>query len=192
MRQIVGDPPRIDPLQEEQLSEAQRELIAALRSSAGAPAEGIPEYFLITVKHPALFRSQMEMAKALFTGTIPRRERELAVLRIGWLCRAPYEWGEHVDIAKRYGVTSEEIERVVQGSTAPGWSDHDAAVLRGVEELLSDYAVSDETWGMLAASWSEQQLLEFPLLVGAYVGTAMQQNALRMRLAPDNPGLSHR
>jgi hypothetical protein len=61
-----------------------------------------------------------------------------------------------------------------------------------VEELLSGYALSDETWGVLAASWSEQQLLEFPLLAGAYVGTAMQQNALRIRLAPDDFGLSHR
>jgi 4-carboxymuconolactone decarboxylase len=89
-------------------------------------------------------------------------------------------------------VKPEEIDRVIQGSSATGWSDHDAAILRGVEELLSEYALSDETWGTLAANWSEQQLLEFPLLVGAYVGTAMQQNALRMRLAADNPGLVHR
>lgn len=192
MAQIVGKPPRVEPLDPSQLSDAQRELIGGLRASAGASVGAVPEYFLVTVKHPALFASQMEMAKTLFTGTIPRRERELAVLRIGWLCQAPYEWGEHVDIAKRYGVKPEEIDRVIQGSSATGWSDHDAAILRGVEELLSEYALSDETWGTLAANWSEQQLLEFPLLVGAYVGTAMQQNALRMRLAADNPGLAHR
>lgn len=195
MAQIVGSPPRVPPLGQEQLSDDQRELIGELRSSAGAEAEPgrhVPEFFLITVKHPALFRAQMEMGKTLFTGTIPSRERELAVLRVGWLCRAPYAWGEHVDIAKRYGVTPEEIERVVQGSSAPGWSEHDSAILRGVEELLADYALSDETWNVLAKSWSEQQLLEFPLLVAAYVGTAMQQNALRMRLAKDNPGLTHR
>jgi 4-carboxymuconolactone decarboxylase len=192
MAQIVGGPPRIGPLDREQLSEAQVELIGALRSSAGAAIGDVPEYFLITVKHPALFRGQMEMAKVLFTGTIPARERELAVLRVGWLCQAPYEWGEHVDIAKRHGVTPDEVERVVQGSSAPGWGEHDAAILRGVEELLADYAISDETWHVLAQGWSEQQLLEFPMLVGAYVGTAMQQNALRMRLAGDNPGLSHR
>jgi hypothetical protein len=35
-------------------------------------------------------------------------------------------------------------------------------------------------------------ILKHPTLVGQYVATAMQQNALRARLAPDNPGLTHR
>ena len=60
------------------------------------------------------------------------RERELAVLRVAWLCRAPYEWGEHVELAKLCGVSAEEIERVTQGSSAAGWSDHECALLLAV------------------------------------------------------------
>jgi hypothetical protein len=66
------------------------------------------------------------------------RDRELAVLRIGWLCRAPYDWGEHVDIGWRCGVTRAEIPQIIAGSAATGWSLHDRAILRGVEELLSN------------------------------------------------------
>ena len=123
---------------------------------------------------------------------LPRREAELAILRIGWLLRAPFEWGEHVAIGKRFGLTDDEVERITVGSSAPGWSEHDQAILRGVEELLHDTYVSDETWDILARSRNDAQLLEFPVLVGLYVTTAMHQNAMRLRLHAGNAGLKRR
>ena len=191
--QILGRPQRIEPIAVEQLTDEQLEMINRLRAGAGAgPAAVMPEFFLVAVKHPRLFRCQLESGTLFFTGTISPRERELAILRIAWLCGAPYEWGQHVNIARRYAVTSEEIERARQGSAASGWSEHEAAIVRGVEELLDDKMISDATWNTLAKSWSEEQLMEFPMLVGAYVATAFQQNTFRLRLEPENPGLTHR
>lgn len=191
--EITGRPQRIEPLAEEDLSD---ELIALMRSvgaSIGETGERQnTEYFRTMLKNPELLRLQLEMGKTLFTGRLPPRARELAVLRIAWLLQAPYEWGEHVHIARRYGVTGEEVERVVEGSAAAGWDEADAAVLRGVEELLSRQAISDETWAALARIWDEAQLIEFPMVVGQYVSTALVQNALRMRLTKENPGLTHR
>ena len=112
------------------------------------------------------------------------------MLRCAWLCRAPFEWGEHVDIGKRYGLSAEEVERVTQGSSAPGWSEHDAAILRGVEELIGDQALSDATWETLAKSWNEAQMIAFPMMAGQYVATAFVQNLLRIRLAENNRGSS--
>lgn len=192
---IIGKPQRIDPVDPETLSGDSKDLINRIRASAGAgPASGskIPGYFLTMIKHPDIFRCQLELGTVLFQGTIPARERELAVLRIGWLMRAPYEWGQHVDIAKRCGLSSEEIARVIDGADAPGWSAHEAAILRAVDELIADQMLSDASWGALAKIWSEQQLIEFPMMVGQYVATAMVQNALRIRLSSHNPGLTHR
>ena len=117
---------------------------------------------------------------------------ELLILRVAWLAKSPYEWGEHVKISQRYGVTKEEIARVQQGSVAPGWSEHDAAILRGVEELLGDQCISDATWAELAQSWDEAQLIEFPMMVGQYIATALVQNALRVRLSDGRKGLRER
>lgn len=190
---VVGDGPRIAALEESQIDPESRALVDEVRAGAGAaPAAAMPEYMRIVLKHPELFRRQMEMGATIYQGRLPQRERELAILRCGWLCRAPYEWGEHVDIGKRCGLNDEEVARVTQGSSAPGWSGHDAAILRGVEELIGDQALSDETWNTLAKSWDEAQLIEFPMMVGQYVATAFVQNSLRIRLANDNPGLSHR
>ena len=190
---VVGEGPRIDALPNDGIDEAMHALVNRVRAGAGAPSVPVlPQYMRMVLKHPELFRCQMELGTALFNGRVPPRERELAVLRCGWLCRAPYEWGEHVDIGKRHGLTNADVARVTEGSSAPGWSEHDRAILRGVEELIGDHALSDATWAVLARSWDEAQLIEFPMMVGQYVCIAFVQNSLRVPLAGDNPGLSHR
>jgi 4-carboxymuconolactone decarboxylase len=55
------------------------------------------------VRYPNLLRQRMPFTVALaVTGVLPSRLRELAILRTGWLCRAEYEWGQHVVLARRW------------------------------------------------------------------------------------------
>lgn len=191
--QVLGDGPRIDAIPNDRIDADAWSLVNTLRESAGAPpVDVMPEFMRLMAKHPPIFRRQMEMGNVLFNGRISPRERELAVLRISWLAGAPFEWGEHVAIGKRCGLTAEEIERVTQGSLAAGWSEHDAAILRGVEELVADFAMSDETWGVLAKSWDEPQLIEFPMMVGQYLTTAFLLNSLKVPLGAGNTGLAQR
>lgn len=194
MEEVVGKAPRIAPLEEDQLTDDAYRLAKEIRAAFGIPEDGyMPESFRMMLVHPKLFQAQLTMGIALAAGTISPRERELAVLRSAWICGAPYEWGEHVDLGKqRAGLTTEEVERCTQGSKAAGWSEHDRAIMKGVEELHMHHTISDETWAVLAKSWNDQQLTEFPLLVGIYTATAMLQNSLRYRLAENNPGLAHR
>jgi alkylhydroperoxidase family enzyme len=189
--EIIGKPQRIQSLRVEELDDEAMTLIMKVRRSLDSmTADYVSDYFGLMLQHPGLFQCQMDTAFQLVgKGAISRRERELAILRVAWWCRAPYEWGEHVRIAKRYEITEEEIARVRKGSRAPGWSDHDRVILRGVEELLGDQMISDETWEILARSWDERQLIEFPFLVGQYFLIALQQNSLRVRLDRSNIGL---
>jgi hypothetical protein len=78
------------------------------------------------------------------------------------------------------------------GSAASGWSDHDRAIVKGVEELIDDTYLSDATWAALTATWDEAQLLEFNVLVGCYLMVAMIQNSIRLPLMNDNTGLKRR
>lgn len=193
MAEVVGDGPRIEPLEPDQMDEESRELVRAIRASAGAAdVNQLPEYMRTMIKHPALFKCQMETGNLLYNGKIPRRERELAILRSAWLSRAPFEWGQHVIIAKRIGITAEEIERARLGSAGDGWSRHESAVLKAVEELHGNHVISQETWDVLAESWDEAQLIEFPSMIGQYIATALVQNSIRARLDDDNTGLKMR
>jgi alkylhydroperoxidase family enzyme len=193
--EINGKPQRIDSLRPDQVNEDAMALINRIRDAAGAPpvtGAHLPGYFLTMLKHPELLRCHLEMGAAVYKGALPGRERELAILRVGWLMRAPYEWGEHVDIGKRNGLTAAEVARVIDGPEAPGWSEHDRTILRAVDELVSNQMISDASWAALAKTWDEKQMIEFPMMVGQYVATAFVQNSLRIRLAGDNPGLTHR
>jgi 4-carboxymuconolactone decarboxylase len=192
--QVIGDQPRITPLAPQELTQAIKELSGVIRSTFGVNDNSvIPDLFATMAKQPGLYRCQLELGLQLVRhGALPPRERELAVLRVAWLCRAPFEWGEHVDFSKRNGVTAEEVERVTQGSSDPGWGQHDRTVLRAVEELVCDQAISNETWKALATQWNDQQLLELPVLVGHYFLTALLHNSLRIGLLEGNCGLRHR
>jgi alkylhydroperoxidase family enzyme len=193
MAHVVGEGPRIAPRPNEEIDQAAFDLVNQVRAGAGAgPTTDMPEYMRIMIKHRALFEPNMILGDALYNGTIPPRERELAVLRCGLLARAPFEWGEHVRIGQRCGLTPEEINRVLEGSSAAGWTELEAAVIRGVEELIADQALSDATWAVLAKHWDERQLIEFPFMVGQYVAIAFVQNSLRVPLADYNPGLLSR
>jgi len=192
--QVIGSGPRYAPLAEADISEEAHHALHEIRTAFGIPDDApTPLVSLITLRNPAMFRTQMAMGIELAArGTIPHKERELAVLRLAWLARAPFEWSEHCQIGRRFGITDAEIERITQGSSAPGWTGHEAALLRGVEELLADHALSDETWDALAETWNEKQMLEFPMLVGSYLATAFQQNSIRVPMERGKSGLEDR
>ncbi|CAN7562257.1 carboxymuconolactone decarboxylase family protein [Phenylobacterium sp. LjRoot219] len=193
--QVVGEGPRIEPLELDAIASHGDRPLLELGKSFGRSAEQpyVPEAVATMMRDPGLFRCQLALSIQLAgSGAISPRERELAVLRVTWLCRAPYAWGEHVANAKHLGMTAEEIERVTQGSSAAGWSDHERAVLRAVEELLGDQSICDETWDALARTWDQEELIELPVLVGAYFTFALQHNSFKVRLSPNNQGLRQR
>src|ERR1700752_2910396 len=65
------------------------------------------------LNHPELMRRWMVFANhVLGKSTLPAREREIVILRIGYLCRSGYEWGQHVVIARRSGLDDDDIRRI--------------------------------------------------------------------------------
>ena len=191
---ILGHPPRIAPLTRQEFTAEAKALTAQIDQAVDlSPDEHVSEWIATVLRHPALFRAHTTLAVVLMTGTLPARDRELAVMRTGWLCQAPFEWGGHVELGKRMaGITAEEIEWVVTGSTAAGWGEHDRAVLRAVEELIDNAMISDETWAVLAKTYDACQLLELPVLIGQYLGVAYLQNSARVALPEGYAGLAAR
>jgi alkylhydroperoxidase family enzyme len=196
--QVLGEGPRIAPLTPEQFSAeavaiTTRMIHATSDANRTASLANVPELVRTLLRHPELFRRMTDFSLELLgNGRLPARARELVILRIGWLCRAPYEWGEHVELARRAGIAAEEIERVTRGSASEGWDERDRALLQAVEELFADAMISDTTWGALAHYLDEKQLIELPILVGQYQTVAYFQNSLRLRLQRGNQGLRAR
>jgi alkylhydroperoxidase family enzyme len=171
--------PRISPLPEDQQDDQAKELLSGV-SAAGAPAANI---FSTLVRHPGLFRRWLPFGgKLLGGGKLPARERELLILRTGWLCQAEYEWAQHREISRSIGIIDEEIARVREGADAAGWDPFEASLIRAADELHTDARISDATWGALAERYDERQLIEVPMLVGHYHMVAFTLNTLGVPL----------
>jgi alkylhydroperoxidase family enzyme len=130
------------------------------------------------VRHPKLLKRWLVFGNhVLAKNTLPARERELLILRTGWNCRAPYEWGQHVVIGRAAGLTDEEITRVAHAPDSAEWTAHERLLLRAADELHETQSLTDATYGELAAEFNEQQLLDIVFTVGQYHLVSMALNA---------------
>jgi 4-carboxymuconolactone decarboxylase len=129
-------------------------------------------------RHPKLLKRWLVFANHVLTkSTISGRDRELAILRAGWRCNSPYEWGQHVVIGRREGISDAEVAAIGVGPDAPGWSAHDAAILRAVDELHDTATISDATWATLAATYDDEQLMDLVFAIGQYHVVSFALNA---------------
>ena len=131
--------------------------------------------------HPALASAWGTFAGYIFgNSTLPPRDRELLILRIGYLCGAEYEWGQHSLMAREAGLSDEEIVRVTRGPADGGWSSFDSALLRAVDELHRDAYISDGIWAELDARYDTKQLMDVVFTVGEYNLVSMALKTFRV------------
>ncbi|REJ81222.1 MAG: carboxymuconolactone decarboxylase family protein [Acidobacteria bacterium] len=176
--------PRIAALSDDQLGPEAEEILAPFRERG--PLLNI---FRTLANHPDLMRRWLVFANhVLGKSTLPPRERELLILRIGYLCQAPYEWGQHVLIARREGMSDDEIRTAATGSETHGLSEKDHLLLLAAEELHSDAFVHDDTWEGLARYFSTEQLMDIVFTVGQYNLVSMALNSFGVQNDPGLPG----
>ena len=193
---VRGRPPRLAALPVEERSNRQQELLDEMSmvvvDGVHKPREDKPALEIL-IRHAELYRAHLEVAKQYLSECeMDIRDRELAILRIGWLSQAPFEWAAHVKIAKRNGITAEEIQRVIDGSAAPGWSKKDRALIKAMEELHVSSMIADDTWADLAEFYNDKKLIELVILAGQYKTVAYYQNCLRLPLPVGSQGLMAR
>ncbi|MGH7621711.1 MAG: carboxymuconolactone decarboxylase family protein [Gemmatimonadaceae bacterium] len=133
---------------------------------------------------PVALRRFMKLGSYfLEEGKLDPAMRELAILRVGHECGAPYEFGQHVSIGRRAGLTDAQIRGV--GSPNAGLFDQrQIAVLAYAGELTTAAAASDATYAAVAAFLNEEELVELTLLIGYYNMVSRALNALEVDLEP--------
>src|SRR5262249_25992160 len=103
--------PRVPPLPESDWSPETRELLERLRRDGR-----VYNIFATLARHPRLLERWLVFARHILSkSSLPPRQREIVILRTGFLCKAEYEWGHHVAIARDAGLAGDEIERIARG-----------------------------------------------------------------------------
>lgn len=170
--------PRVPPLPEPQWDQATREMLEPLRRRGH-----IYNIFATLARHPQLLKRWMVFANhILIKSTLPPREREIVILRTGFLCQSEYEWGHHVPIAREAGLSHDEIERIKAGPTAAGWSPLESALVKAADELHTDSFVSEASWTLLTAHYGQEQMMDLIFTVGQYHLVSMALNSLGVQL----------
>ncbi|MEE2673093.1 MAG: carboxymuconolactone decarboxylase family protein [Myxococcota bacterium] len=171
--------PRVVPLAEPEWSDEARDQLDKLGAAGGR----VLNIFKTLAHHPKLMKRWLVFGNhVLGKSTLSPREREIAILRIGWLCRAEYEWGQHVAISRGIGMSEADIQRVAEGPDASGWDPFEATLLRAVDELHDDAIITDATWKALAARYDTQQLMDLVFTVGQYNLVSMALNTFGVQL----------
>src|SRR4051812_27286947 len=168
--------PRIPPLPRDRWDD---DVVAAFRAGIPGPAADrflsedrpdsrrMPNALATLVHNPAVAEPWLRFNDVLLRhSTIEARQRELVILRVGWLTRSEYEWVQHVRLAPRFDITPNEVEAIGQGAEAGSWTPLETALLAATDQLIDHYRIDDATWKQLATDLDDRQLVEVVFLVG--------------------------
>jgi len=124
----------------------------------------------------------------LFEGELPRRQVEIAVLRMGWNCQAVYEFGQHTLFGRDAGLSDEEIYQTTRPVTQGSWSPADAAILQLVDDLYVDDCVSDATWAEATRHFNTVDIIHLIATAGCYRVVSGFLNSAGVQLDDGVPG----
>ncbi|MEL0028148.1 MAG: carboxymuconolactone decarboxylase family protein, partial [Perlucidibaca sp.] len=151
--------------------------------------------FLMLLRNVRLFWAWLGFAKKLMPyGQLERRDTELAILRVAWNCRSRYEWGQHVDIGLRAGLSPQDIIRVAHGPKVNGWDERTRAILHACDEIHAERMVAEKTWHALAGHYDDKRLLElimlishYEMLAGVLISTGLELDSCLERVLAEAP-----
>ena len=124
----------------------------------------------LMANHPALLAAWWNLRNyTIAGGDLGQRHAEILILRVALHMKNWYEWASHVQRGLAAGLTMEEIERVKSGPEDPGWQPDERLLIRAVDELVHDRAVTDATLQALREHFTDRQILDAIVTHGAYV-----------------------
>jgi len=174
---------RVPYLNREDLPEAERVIFDNLaKESSGA----VGNIFRVIANTPKFLRRFCSMGNQLRNKTaLDPKLRELAILTVGRLTDAQYEFVHHLSIARRVGVSREQLEALADWEKSPKFSDHERAVIRYAAEATSNVRVTDTTWNALKTFLDTQRMMELVQNVAYYNMVVRILVPLGVELEPD-------
>jgi len=118
---------------------------------------------------PNLLRRFVALADELRNGTqLDPKLRELALMTVGRLTDAEYEFVHHWNIALKVGVRRDQLEQLADYAASPAFNDHERAVMRYAEEATRNVRVSELTFDALREFLDNRRIAELVMNVAFY------------------------
>jgi 4-carboxymuconolactone decarboxylase len=137
---------------------------------------------------PAVGLALQELGAALrFRGRFTSRQREIATLVVAAHQRSDYEWHAHESLARRAGLTDEELAALRAGRDAVFADVRERIVYEVARELVSDGDISDPLYVEAVATLGRASVVELVTLVGYYAALALHMRVFRVGLPGGEP-----
>ncbi len=120
--------------------------------------------------------------------SLDARSRELAIIQVARLTGANYEWGHHLPIAQREGVTDAQVAALLKDDPTP-FSAPDRALLAYAAESTRTVQIADNTAAEVHRHFDQQQVLELTLTIAFYNCVARVLQAMDIDMEPGIKGI---
>jgi alkylhydroperoxidase family enzyme len=172
-------PPKIPLPDDADLDSESREILAKL------PALNV---FRMMANAPASFRPLIDFAfSLLMTSEFDARKREIAILRVAHVTRASYEWFQHVIVAKRVGVTDEEIEKIAVDGPVTGLDEEGNLLCRVADEISNEVRLGDDALQRILDRYGTRQATELILCISYFNMLSRFLESTRVALEEESP-----
>jgi 4-carboxymuconolactone decarboxylase len=131
-------------------------------------------------------------ASIRYSGRLPGRSRELAILLVARASQSDFEWRAHEHSGRRAGLSEAEITLLRAGQPALSLSAGEAMAFRVTQCLTSDGDLPDDVFSAAVDTLGEDLVTELIILVGYYTLLALAMRACRTPLpAGVSPAFNH-
>ncbi len=149
----------------EELPEEYRYLFDNLQRTSGR----VGNLFRTLAHSPRLLHQFMRLGNDLRSHTkLDPALRELAILTVGRLTEATYEYVHHIAIGRRAGLSDEQLAGLPVWQHHPAFTEQQRAVIRYAEAITREVRVSDEAFAAVRAFLDDEQLVELTLNIAYY------------------------
>ncbi len=157
---------RVPYLNREDLAEPDRVIFDNLAAERGGTVGNI---FRALAHTPNLLRRFLGLGGELRNATtLDPKLRELAIVTVGRLTDAQYEFVHHWNLARRVGVTHEQLEALADFEKSQHFNDQERSVIRYAIEATNNVRVSDATWNALKSFLDTRRIMELVQNVAFY------------------------
>ena len=121
------------------------------------------------------------------TSNLDPRLRELAILTVGYLTEAEYEYSHHIKIGRDFGLSDDDIRAIADGTdgAATGIDPTAQLVLSAAREMTLELAIGEATFRQLHERLGEEGILDLTLVISFYNGVVRLLKTLEVDVEPE-------
>jgi AhpD family alkylhydroperoxidase len=112
--------------------------------------------------------------------SVPAALREIVILRVAVLNRAPYEFEAHLPHARRAGVAEEKLTAIALPQAGAAFDDCERAVIALADAMTCEVQVPDALFLPLARYFDQRVIVELVATIAAYNMVSRFLEALRI------------